>query len=51
MDIRVPAQASCSNLGRSVLPDEALNLLLPRVEGETSGTDTAHQRKNIEIIR
>lgn len=49
-DIRLPAQRCCECLGASVLPEEALDLLLARVEGETSGTDTAHQRATAVLL-
>lgn len=50
IDIRGPSQLCCECLGSSVLPEEALDLLLARVEGESSGTDTAQQRATAILL-
>lgn len=50
VEIRMPAQNCCEMLGASVMPEEALDLLLARVEGETSGTDTAVQRATAVLL-
>jgi hypothetical protein len=45
-EVRSAAEECCTRLGTQAVPDEILEILLPRVQGAVAGGDTATQRAN-----